>query len=319
MDDRAPDDDTVATALALALRAPSRCNLQPWRWQIAAGGVHLHLGRTRSLPVTGGDQRAELLGCGAALHHLSVAFAALGWATIVHRMPSSDNPDHLAAVTAVARRPTEQDIAMSAAITRRRSDRRNYSDWIAPPGYLGLLTERAAAMGAVIRPLRDRSGGRRVIEPRAATQRWAGGYAVGHPGSDVLGDALAYHTPFPWTEDVTTEPEMNRSAPPGWTAGPDHADVLVLATPSDDRLAQLRAGEAMSAVLLTATNIGLATCPLSAPLDSAGRRLQLRHDVFDDSAHPQIVLRVGKAPDGADLSPITPRRSLAEALFPVHA
>ncbi|MGV9610957.1 nitroreductase family protein [Nocardia xishanensis] len=288
MDDRAPDDDTVATALALALRAPSRYNLQPWRWRIAADGLHLYLDRTRSLPVTGGGQRDELLGCGAALHHLSVAFAALGWATIVHRMPSSDNPDHLAAVTAVARRPTKQDIAMSAAITRRHSDRRNYSDWIAPPGYLGLLTERASAMGALIRPLRDHSGDRRAFEPRAATQRWAGGYAVDGPGPDV-------------------------------TAGPDHADVLVLATPGDDRLAQLRAGEAMSAVLLTAANIGLATCPLSAPLDSADRRLQLRHDVFDDSAHPQIVLRVGQAPDGADLPTITTRRSLAEALFPVHA
>ncbi|WP_245673058.1 nitroreductase family protein [Nocardia lijiangensis] len=276
MDDRAlPDDDTVATALALALRAPSRGNMQPWRWQIHPGSIDLYLDRTRSLPVTAGDQRDVLLGCGAALHHLSVAFAALGWATIVHRMPSPGDPDHLAAVAAVARRPTTQDIAMSAAITRRRSDRRHYSDWTAPPGYLGLLTERAAALGALIRPLRDRSGDRQALETRSAAQGWAG--------------------------------------------EPDHADLLLLATPNNDRLAHLRAGEAMSAVLLTATNIGLATCPLSAPLDSADQRLHLRRDVLDDTAHPQVILRVGQAPDTPDQPQRTPRRSLAEMLSPAHA
>ncbi|MET8779437.1 NAD(P)H nitroreductase [Nocardia sp. NPDC004654] len=273
MDDRTrPDDDTVATALALALRAPSRCNMQPWRWQITPDSMHLYLDRTRSLTVAAGDQRDVLLGCGAALHHLSVAFAALGWATIVHRLPNPDNPDHLAGIAAIARRPTTQDIAMSAAITRRRSDRRHYSDWTAPPGYLGLLTERAAALGALIRPLHDRDGDR-----------------------------------------------LTSGTPADETAEADHADLLLVATPNDDRLAHLRAGEAMSAVLLTATNIGLATCPLSAPLDSADQRLRLRREVLDDTAHPQVILRVGRAPDTPDLSPRSPRRALSETLSPIHA
>ncbi|TQM32525.1 nitroreductase family protein [Nocardia bhagyanarayanae] len=315
MDRRAlPDDDTVATALALALRAPSRGNSQPWRWQITPNSMHLYLDRSRSRPVIAGEERDVLLGCGAVLHHLSVAFAALGWATIVHRMPNPDDDDHLAAVTAVPRRPTNQDIAMSAAITRRRSDRRLYSDWTAPPGYLGLLTERAAALGAMIRLLRDRSGGSRAFEPRPTTQGWAADSAFGSPGPYDLENAAAY-----WTTSTHSEHAPAGSAAADEIAEPDHADLLLLATPNDDRLAHLRAGEAMSAVLLTATNIGLATCPLSAPLDSADQRLRLRHDALDDTAHPQVILRVGQAPDATDLPPLTPRRSLAEILSPVHA
>ncbi|WP_431965674.1 Acg family FMN-binding oxidoreductase [Nocardia sp. bgisy134] len=319
MDDRGlPEEDTVATALALALRAPSRGNMQPWRWRIAPGSVHLYLDRTRSLSV--GDRRDVLLGCGAALHHLSVAFAALGWATIVHRMPSPDNPDHLATVAAVARRPTGQDIAMSAAITRRRSDRRRYSDWAVPPGYLGLLAERAAALGALIRPLHDRIAERSTVGTRSATRGWADDSpASGSRGPYDLDDATAYRTQETWA-DFASERALTTADWADATEGPDHADLLLLATSDDDPLAQLRAGEAMSAVLLTATNIGLATCPLSAPLDSADRRLQLRRDILDNSAHPQVILRVGQAPDTTEPPPITPRRSLAEVLLsPVHA
>ena len=52
-------------------------------------------------------------------------------------------------------------------------------------------------------------------------------------------------------------------------AAPDQATFLVLGTASDDRLSQLRAGEALSAVLLRATAMGLASCPLSQPLEVA--------------------------------------------------
>ncbi|QFZ19672.1 hypothetical protein EKG83_21560 [Saccharothrix syringae] len=52
--------------------------------------------------------------------------------------------------------------------------------------------------------------------------------------------------------------------------------LLLLGTSSDDHLSTLRAGEAMSAVLLEATNAGLATCPLSQPLEVAATRDRVR-------------------------------------------
>ncbi|MBF6301520.1 nitroreductase family protein [Nocardia amamiensis] len=318
MDRALPDDSIVETALALALRAPSRHNVQPWRWQIDRGSVHLYLDRTRTLPRTEIQQRDLLLSCGAALHHLSVAFAALGWATIVRRMPNPDDPDHLAAVTTVAHRPTNQDIAMSAAITQRRSDRRNYRNWIIPPGYLGLLTERAAALGALIRPVRERADDRLSVATRSASGAPASDPAIGIRGCSGIEEAAARHIRAARVGDDIPEATMAAVLADATTEA-DHSDLLLLATITDDRLARLRAGEAMSAVLLTATNVGLATCPVSGPLENAELRTRLRHDVLDDTAHPQVILRVGQPPTSADPPPMTPRRSLAEVLASVKS
>jgi hypothetical protein len=45
--------------------------------------------------------------------------------------------DHLAAVAFFARQGTADDIALSAAIPRRRTDRRRFSSWTVPPRTTG--------------------------------------------------------------------------------------------------------------------------------------------------------------------------------------
>ena len=87
--------------------------------------------------------------------------------------------------------------------------------------------------------------------------------------------------------------------------------LTVLGTASDDALSRLRAGEALSAVLLTATAHGLASCPLSQPLEISSARIMLRDDVLGGTLSPQLVLRLGWAPAGPSL-PATPRRSFAD-------
>jgi hypothetical protein len=91
----------------------------------------------------------------------------------------------------------------------------------------------------------------------------------------------------------------------------DEAVLAVLGTASDDTLSQLRAGEALSAVLLTATTLGLATCPLSQPLEIGATRRTVRDDVLEATLSPQLVLRIGWPPIGPPL-PATPRRSFAD-------
>jgi nitroreductase len=82
--------------ITLALRAPSIHNSQPWRWVLGDNSVHLFVDPDRQLAITDPDSRDLLVSCGAALHHLRVAFAAVGWATTVHRLPNPAQPDHLA-------------------------------------------------------------------------------------------------------------------------------------------------------------------------------------------------------------------------------
>ena len=92
----------------------------------------------------------------------------------------------------------------------------------------------------------------------------------------------------------------------------DNAVLLVLGTREDNDDMRLRAGEALSHIMLTATAMGLASCPLTEPLNDMRSRLGLACDVFDGEAHPQVLIRLG-LPDGADATAgPTERRSVNE-------
>ncbi|MEV5837602.1 NAD(P)H nitroreductase [Nocardia sp. NPDC052112] len=320
MDRGLPDDHTVRAALALAVRAPSVRNTQPWRWRIGNRSVHLYLDPTRALPSTDPDHRDLVLSCGAALHHLRVAFAALGWSAVVHRLPNPAEPNHLASIELVRHRPISHEIELSDAITRRRTDRRYFSAWPVPPGYLGLVTERAATLGAILRQATDRSRDCVVEVMRAAAERHAGdpGYRfelAEWSGRHATSDGVRpRNTPRSRTEDelparVFASPQLTDEA-----YEPDFAEVLVLGTTADDQLSRLCAGEALSAVLLTATNVGLATCLLTEPLEIPALRNLVRLGVLDDYGYPQAVIRIGWAPTSTDGLPVTPRRAVEDVL-----
>ncbi|WP_109522647.1 MULTISPECIES: Acg family FMN-binding oxidoreductase [Nocardia] len=315
-----PDDATVRAALALAVRAPSVHNTQPWRWRIGDRTIHLYLDPTRALPATDPDQRDMLLSCGAALHHFSVASTALGWSTIVHRLPDPEDPNHLAAIELVRNHPTPIDVALSEAITRRQTDRRRYGSWPIPPGHRGLLVERAGALGAILRPVADRARDRLIETTRAAAAQhaqdpeylfeltiWSGR----HSTSDGV---PTRNTPSPRPKDELPARKFAGGELVDTAEQPDAAQLLVLGTSADDRVSRLRAGEALSAVLLTATNIGLATCALTEALEIPELRRQVRVGVLDDSAYPQVIVRFGWAPTSAPPLPETPRRTVDEVL-----
>ena len=91
----------------------------------------------------------------------------------------------------------------------------------------------------------------------------------------------------------------------------DDATMLVLATDTDTDAMRLRAGEALSDLTLSAAALGLATCPLTEPLRDTRNRLALMCEVFDGDAHPQALIRFGRAGIGDPLPPVE-RRSVAE-------
>lgn len=91
----------------------------------------------------------------------------------------------------------------------------------------------------------------------------------------------------------------------------DEAIMLVLATDGDTDETRLRAGEALSDLALSATALGLATCPLTEPLHDIRDRLALACEIFDGEAYPQALLRLGPAVD-ADPLPQADRRPVAE-------
>jgi nitroreductase len=90
----------------------------------------------------------------------------------------------------------------------------------------------------------------------------------------------------------------------------------VLATHGDKPIDRLRAGEAMSAVLLAATQLGLATTPLSQAIEVGVTRKERQHQVLHIPEHPQLIVRIGWPATAAAALPPTPRRSLRSVLLP---
>lgn len=323
MDRGLPDDYTVRTALALAVRAPSVHNSQPWRWRVGDRTVHLFADRGRQLSETDPDGRDLLLSCGAALHHLRVAFAALGWSAEVHRLPNPGEPDHLAAIEPHRHEPTQAEISLAAAIPRRRTDRRRHSSWTVPSGYLDDMVTCAADEGTVLRIADGAARDHLAHALFEATQAhasdpayrielaaWSGRYES-YDGVPAASAPSPDETPGAVPGRPFSEPHL---AQPSGAAGEDDETVLaVISTASDDPMSRLRAGEATSAVLLSATSDGLASCPLTEPLEVAGTRKFVRTHVTGDR-FPQMVLRLGWAPVNADPLPATPRRPLEEVV-----
>ncbi|MCV7368694.1 NAD(P)H nitroreductase [Mycolicibacterium duvalii] len=314
-----PDAETLRSALALAARAPSVHNSQPWQWRVGEHSLHLYANPDLLLSHTDPDGRDLLLSCGAALNHCAVALAALGWQAKIHRFPNPADPCHLAAVEVYRYPAAELDIALAAAIPRRRTDRRHYSSWPVPRGDIALMGARAARAGVILRRIDDLEALRRLVDEAASRHladpgylteltTWSGRYAstAGVPARSVPGANGTGSVPLrSFAGGVLAQPE-------GVEADEENAVVVALGTVADDRLSRLRAGEAASIVMLTATAQGLASCPITEPLEVPDTRATVRSDVFGADAYPQIMLRIGWAPVNADPLPSTPRRDIAE-------
>lgn len=278
-----PDRDVLARALSAASRAPSVANSQPWLWRINRVGLELFADANRRLVRVDPESRSLLLSCGAALHHLQVAMAAQGWASTVARMPDARVPGLLASIEFAPAVASELDGALSTAIAARRSDRRPMSSWPVAGEQVQKLVRVAAAHGGFLEQL----------GPLQAAQ-WA------RISSEVQDRRLV---------DPTAQREMAPLDPGALTWGAADGEVgMLLATTSDDRLAELRAGEALSAVLLEATRLGLATRVDSQAVEVPSARAQIQREILDDTRSPQILIVVGWPADRGHEAPLSERR-----------
>jgi hypothetical protein len=322
------DRTTARAVIAMANRAPSVHNSQPWRWRVGADSIHLYADPERALPATDPDSRDMRLSCGAALHHLRVALLSAGIATTVHHLPDPAQPLHLAAVETRSGRPTPDDLALARAIENRRTDRRVFSSWPVPEAMLAELVRMAADEGALMKmldPDSERPAVARLIEHAAVEQALTPGMAQETGTWTGRGRGAREGVP---AVNVPAQPEgtvpvrhFAAAEQSESLLGKYEADGTVLAlfaTSGDGPVEQLRAGEALSAVLLAATRFGLATDPISQPLEVAATRRQLRTSVLGDAAEPQVLLRMGWAPMSTIPVPLTGRRAVADTLEPLE-
>jgi nitroreductase len=322
----------LVSAVERALLAPSVHNTQPWRWRIGDSSVDLYADWSRHLLSTDPDRRDLFLSCGAALDHLQVALAAENVAVHVQRLPSPGDLGHLATLTVRDGSGAAAHAALSAAIERRRTDRRRMSRRPVPARLVARLVEAADRRGALLVPVVEPHKRIRLLQSLAEAgdaqdaspgysaelQSWTRRYSAARDGIP------AASVPPPSLGGSSLSPL--RRLPPGGLRQPaqlagqgpfdDAAEILVLSMAGDGADDWLRAGEATSAVLLAATQLGLATTPLSQALEVEAVRRAIRRDVLHSVENPQLLIRVGWPVADAPELPPTPRRDLASVLLP---
>jgi hypothetical protein len=84
------------------------------------------------------------------------------------------------------------------------------------------------------------------------------------------------------------------------------AAFAILYGPEDGEADWLRAGEALSAAWLTATELGLSVVPLSATIEVAVTREHMRR-LLSGLGHPHLVLRFSTGDPAGTAAPHTPR------------
>ncbi len=315
---------TLRVAAQVALRAPSILNTQPWQWTVTDGFLRLHADRSRQLHVTDPDARLLTVSCGAALHHARLALAVAGWQPDIEVLPTPKCPDLLAIVHLVGRHTaTAGERTEYEAISRRHTDRRAFTAERVPDGVIESLIVAARGEGVQFAVLRDgQIGNFAVLADRAAEnqrfdpayQRELEAWTTSVPLAPVNAAGVPVETTVaPSARRVPVRdlaPGRAQVTPPGGESDAG-ATYGVLVTDEDTPPAWLRAGQALSALLLTATSQGLGSAPISDVTEVVQTRRQLR-ELLGGAGMPQIAVRVGHPPE--DPVPVSPRRSLGEVV-----
>lgn len=314
-------EDRLRFAVGYAILAPSGHNSQPWQFRVRGATLELRADWRRALPRVDPAHRELVLGCGAALHTLSVALHALGQG---HRIELTPEPEERALLARVHLdgSPPKADARAFAAIDARHTTRGEF-----------VASARDAEHAAALVAAAARDDVELVVATPAARARWAEHIAEGdrQQGRDpsFRRELAAWvHANHSGRRDGMPGYAhgfggvLSRLAP--WVIG--HLDwgksqarrdrqlaltapiLAVLTTRDDDMTAWLRCGQALSQLLLEATARGLVAAFLNQPCEVPALRGQLQATL--QGRYPQLLLRLGTAPASAP----TPRRPLQDVL-----
>ena len=326
--------EVLQDAVAAATRAPSVHNTQPWRFRIGDDRIECFADFTRQLPVLDPTRRQLYVSCGAALHHLTVALRAAGYAGEVRLAADDDKPDAQGEAGPVATVLVTQgppastgDVALAAAINERHTQREPFADRKVEHRTLAALREAAESEGAWLAILDSRedqitlavllSHADQAELANPDYQRELHNWRRTEPATDgIPTSALPAGGGVRHSEVIVRDfsaGDHDADGPTPGSAGtppPDERPALViLGTDADLPTQWIHAGQALSAVLLSATTQGLRASMLGQVIDLPATRAQLRTELRL-VGEPQMVLRIGYGP----VASATPRRPLTEVL-----
>jgi nitroreductase len=316
--------------IALAARAPSLHNSQPWRFRIDGSAVELRADPDRQLWLTDPDGREMLISCGAALYGLRLGLRRLGFQPVTEVLPDPAQPALIARVRAGQReRPSGDERDMIAAVPHRHTHRGPFGPGRVPEHLLDDLVHDAAAEGAdlvllsapgqihgLARLTAEASRAQLATQEKIAEARsWV--RSVGSTARDGVPARARTGSERLLASGRPEEPAHERL--PGRDFGlPGDLPVVggalpsataVLTTTGDEPGDWLRAGQALHRMLLRAAGRWVFASLQSQPLESPDLRAAIR-DYLGLSGRPQLLLQFGRANTAA----ATPRRPVAEII-----
>jgi nitroreductase len=317
--------DRVARMLAIASRAPSVHNTQPWRFAVSQHAIEVYADPARKLRQ---DHigRQMLISCGAAVFGLRLAVRELGRLPVVTLLPDPAHPALLARVALGREAPlTNLERRMLAALPHRHTHRGAFDPGPLPEGLLAGLQHDAFAERATLALV-----GAPDDYPKLATlvaeatrkqdiniaaleeiRHWT--RAPDSLSRDGV-PAQAFSRPGPAAPGRLAQRDFDLGRylgqlPPTGPGDPRPPATAVLITAADMRIDWLRAGQALHRLLAHAATewvfATLNTQPLEFPVirDLIRTRLAL-------PGAPQILLQFGRA----HTSMATARRAVPELL-----
>lgn len=302
-----------------AIAAPSIHNSQPWRFRLRSDRIEVRADRQRLLATIDPDGRELFVSLGAAILNLRIALLGMHRTPLLRLQPDRADPDLVAYVSVgppVA--PDSTVRALAAAIPRRHTNRRPFSELPVPADVLEELVAAARAESGRLSVADPVSRQAIVSLVRTAEHRW-------RQRDDYRRELTAWTLPRPERADGVppqvfgpydalerlpvrdfglTLPEVHRREDRFET----HPTLLVLSTTGDGPVEWLRAGQALQRVLLTATVRGLAATPMTQPLEYP----ELRELLTDTGRGywAQVILRIGYGPAAAH----APRRPITDVI-----
>jgi len=334
--------EEAQAVIAMAARAPSLDNTQPWQFRVHGDTIELLADPGRQLRQLDPDGRELMISCGAALFGLRLGLRSLGLLPVTELLPDPAQP-LLAGRVRVAGRAAMNKVEaeLVAAVPHRHTHRGPFTPGDVAARLLDALVADAAAEGAELllvgqRDRHDRSALTdqlvRLVAAAAAEQqsnpditaelrRW-----VRAPGSQerdgvpawAIGPLPGEPEPRPAGYDRRRQRQSRADDPPlpsrfpqrdfgqhgsDQPGGVPPSATAVLSTVRDTPTDWLRGGQALNRLLLRAATRWVFASLQSQPMESTRHRQELR-DLLGLTGHPQLLLQFGRS----NIAPATPRR-----------
>lgn len=300
--------------LNYAILAPSSQNTQPWKFNVSGDEIEVFSDKSRWLTVADADQREFYISIGCAIENLLIAAEHFGYISEVQYFPEPNRTDLVAAVRFTpGGQPGDSEIFR--AILARHTNRQPYENRTVPEIDLRLLdntTENGLGLYVASDPkiknefrdleLRANKIQYSNVEYKSELGYWLGQGMMGPTG--IQAKIAQFEVLF--LDDGNGQ------------AGKD-SDLLnstpalgFITSSGNDRTSQVKAGQLLERIWLTATAMDIRMQPMSQALEVPQTKEELVKLVPDKGSYLQQTFRLGYASPETELSP---RRPLKDVLI----